>query len=188
MKRVVLSAWMVVGLFVLTGVARANEVIGPWGDEDPFPIACVDFSGTWQNDAGQIYQVEQGRCSWLKLKMRGIQETNRTMKLDGRVRSISGDEWRGTVRYGWNEAEYGTAIETNRVIRFANRTLTEFVSLEFVNGDLILETTYRVVEWRSENGRSPVVERANTQSVFRRQRAEGESCRKSQTPCPPRRS
>ncbi|MFX6218450.1 hypothetical protein ABTF55_21875, partial [Acinetobacter baumannii] len=37
------------------------------GDEDPFPLACVDFSGSWKSDDGDKYAIAQKHCSEIRI-------------------------------------------------------------------------------------------------------------------------
>lgn len=114
------------------------------GDGDPIPWACVDFSGAWKSETGKQVQIEQHKCSWLKVRgASNLQDSGTVIVPDDKIRTIAEDDFRGAVRYRWNSTEYGSVLETSRVICYANRTVNEYVTLEWVNDNLLLETTYR---------------------------------------------
>jgi hypothetical protein len=126
-----------------SGPAHAQTGL-KFGDEDPIPWACVDFSGSWKSDAGGQIQIEQRKCSWLKVKgNNGLQDNAVVIVPDDKIRTFADDSYRGAVRYRWNSREYGSVLETSRVICYSNRTIEEYVTLEQVSENLLLETTYR---------------------------------------------
>lgn len=138
----------------------------PTGDEDIYPIACVNFSGVWEADAGPIYQVEQKRCNWLRIHASvDSQDESRTIVPDNKVRSVSGSQWTGVIRHRWNNPRgYGSVVETYKTMYYQDRRVTEVVFLEIVNDSLLLESTYRTIELNA--GGRPRQEYA--QRVFRR--------------------
>lgn len=154
-------------LALLAGNAFASPVIT--GDGDPFPVACADFSGNWRSDQNQVYSVGQKGCEWLKIvKSDGHGNTSLTIVPDGVSRSIYGSEWKGTVRHRWNSQRFGAVVETHRTMIFSAKTITEFVTLEEVNENLLLENTYRVIANGGSDGQ-PKYE--YNQQVFRREGA-----------------
>lgn len=131
-------------LLVLPLVSQAG---GTFGDEDPYPLACFDFSGNWKSDTGESLAIEQSECKWLKIKSKfDSQDAITTIVPDDKARKISGNRWTGEVRHRWNNKTYATTIETHRKIQFEDRVVTDLVLLEKVNDDLILESTYRTTE------------------------------------------
>jgi hypothetical protein len=139
------------------------------GDGDPFPVACSDFSGIWRSDQNQVYSVGQKGCEWLKIvKSDGGINFSVTIVPDGVSRSIYGTEWKGTVRHRWNSQRFGAVVETHRKMVFSAKTVTEFVTLEEVNDNLLLENTYRVIA-QAEGEGQPKYE--YSQQVFRREGA-----------------
>jgi len=119
---------------------------GPLGDEDIYPISCVDFSGAWQGDTGPFLEIEQSKCNWLRIRATvGSQDTSTTIIPDNKRRSITGNQWTGVIRHRWNTRSYGSVIETYKTMYFSDRRVTEVVLLEIVNGNLMLQSTYRKV-------------------------------------------
>lgn len=147
--------------------AFAGQVSGTkGGDGDPFPVACSNFSGMWRSDQNHTYLIGQKSCSWLQIrKTEGGENVSLTIVPDGVRRTAFGAEWKGTVRHRWNSEDFGAVVETYRTMIFSEKTVTEFVTLEEVNENLILENTYRVIEGHGD-GSTPLYE--YNQQVFRR--------------------
>lgn len=155
---------LALALALVSAPAFASPVIT--GDGDPFPVACADFSGSWRSDQNQVYHVDQKACEWLQIvKSGGRDNYAMTIVPDGISRSIYGSEWRGTVRHRWNSQRFGAVVETHRTMVFTAKTVTEFVTLEEVNNNLLLENTYRV----SETGEDEIPKYEYDQQVFRRE-------------------
>jgi hypothetical protein len=150
---------LLVSLSVFAGDPR------PTGDEDIYPIACVDFSGAWEGDSGPLYQIEQKRCNWLRIHATvGSQDTSTTIVPDNKRRSASGSSWTGVVRHRWNKSKnYGSVLETYRTMYYSNRRVSESIFLEVVNDSLLLESVYRTIEPNSGVPRNEY-----SQNVFRR--------------------
>lgn len=153
-------------LFVApSAFAHGISTIKPFGDGDPFPVACANFSGEWRSDKAQVYQVAQRDCSWIQIHKYGPSlDLQMTIVPDNVQRSISAQDFTGTVRHRWNSRTFGATVETHRTMEFSDRSVTEYVSLEEVNENLILENTYRVTDMK--DGSAPQNEYA--QQVFRR--------------------
>lgn len=136
------------------------------GDGDGFPLACVDFGGRWKSDKGTAYDIQQVGCEWLQLKAQVGKDTiTTTIVPDNQTRSIPDSIECGSVRYRWNSLEKGSTIETHRKIYKIDREITELVTLEHVNDGLVLESTYRTIEFKYGD-RPPQQE--IKQEVFRR--------------------
>lgn len=140
-----------------------------YGDEDFFPVSCIDFSGHWTSDKGKNYNIEQRECKWLRIHaIFGTKDTSTTIVPDNKDRSISETDYSGVVRHRWNARNYGRMIETNRTLYFHDRTISELVILESVNQDLLLESTYRTITLtKPQKGVEPVRHEYD-QQVFRR--------------------
>jgi hypothetical protein len=78
---------------------------------------------------------------------------------------VQGTDFKETVRHRWNSLRFGAVVETHRKMIFTEKTVTEFVTLEEVNDNLILENTYRVIASGETDG-LPKYE--YNQQVFRR--------------------
>lgn len=146
--------WLFLAALVGTSVASAAQAApGTLGDDDPFPVACINFEGQWRSDWGQTYEIDQKACKWLRIRTTiDSQNNSLTIVPDGKARSVSGQDWTGTVRHRWNSLSHATMVETHRSQYFEDHTVTEFVTLEQVNQDLLLESTYRTVEYFQRNG------------------------------------
>ncbi|MGZ3695347.1 MAG: hypothetical protein ACXWQO_14620 [Bdellovibrionota bacterium] len=124
------------------------------GDEDPIPWACVDFGGSWKSDSGKQVTIEQRKCNWLKVKgPTNVQDGSVVIVPDDKVRTFTDDDYHAAVRYRWNSSEYGSVLQTSRLICYANRTVEEYVTLEQVNDNLLLETTYRTTTSLNGDGK-----------------------------------
>jgi hypothetical protein len=163
------GALLAAGLF-----SAAPERALARGDGDGFPLACVDFGGRWKSDSGTSFRVLQLGCEWLQFKvqlMGGSDEITTTIVPDNQARSIPGSPVCGVVRYRWNSLDSGTAIETHRKKYLFDRVVTELVTLEHVNDGLVLESTYRTIEFKSGEHGPPQHE--YKQEVFRRVQESG---------------
>lgn len=146
----VLKRWMVV--LVLLGLAFSATITfadyGTFGDDDPFPVACINFSGTWRSDLGAEYIIGQTKCNRIRItvKLDSKDDAVTTIVPDNRTRKISGNAWKGSVRSKWNGKKRGTILETYRTIHFAEYTITEVIMLERVNDKLLLENVIRVIK------------------------------------------
>lgn len=144
---------ILMGLWLASGAAHAGDLRAR-GDDDAIPWACVDFTGNWTAESGKLVQIEQRRCNWLKLKgTMGLQDNATVIVPDDKVRTIAEDKYRGAVRYRWNSNEYGSILENVKVICYNNRTVEEYVTLEWVNDHLLLETTYRTTTYFQGDGK-----------------------------------
>lgn len=143
---------------VLMGLATAQLVCGTalagkdsnrgFGDEHPIPWACVNFEGQWKADNGRAVNISQRKCSWLKMTLGvGYEDSSIIIVPDDKVRNFVDNEndVKGSARYRWNSEKYGSVLETYRELFFGNRHIMEFVTLEQVNENLLLESTYRVI-------------------------------------------
>jgi hypothetical protein len=137
-------------LFCLSAVpvaAYAYSVPRTFGDEDPYPLACLDFSGHWKSDDGELLDIVQGNhCRWLELHSSFNSPDGATVTTivpDDKDRAISGNQWKGMIRHRWNNKKFATAVETHRSLYYSDKTVTELVVLERVNENLLLESTYR---------------------------------------------
>jgi hypothetical protein len=158
------------------GVSEASRGGGgSLGDDNPYPLACFDFSGVWKSDSGEFLAIEQGQCEWLKIKATyDSQDVITTIVPDDKARKISGNRWVGEVRHRWNNKTYATMIETHRKMKYADRVVTDLVLLEKVNDNLILESTYRTTEMNPGEEQC-TTEPRYTQRVFRLQPGAGRS-------------
>jgi hypothetical protein len=120
-----------------------------YGDEDPIPWACVSFEGQWKADNGRPINIVQKDCSWLKITSGPGYSDQAPVVIvpDDKVRSFKANECSGSARYRWNSQKVGTVLETYRQYETLNRHVEEFVTLEQVNNDLLLESTYRVIRF-----------------------------------------
>lgn len=152
MKRWVILAALAV--FLGSMQAWAGEPT-PTGDEDIYPIACVDFSGSWEGDAGPLYQIEQKRCNWLRIHATvDSQDTSTTIVPDNKRRSVSGSKWTGVVRHRWGGTkDFGKMLESYKTMYFADHRVQEVATLEVVNESLLLESIYRTIQ--PSNGGQP---------------------------------
>jgi len=155
--------WLLVLLMLpVVGVASGRS----FGDEDPYPLRCEDFSGSWRSDEGEVMNIAQGnKCDWVKLRAAlGSRDREITIVPDGKARVVSGNHWKGMVRYRWNDK--ANTIESHKTMEFSGgqRVVTELVLLEKVNSDLVLESIYRST--RNIGERQPKNE--YFQNVFRR--------------------
>jgi hypothetical protein len=152
-----------------------NTQAGPKvGDEDPFPLVCLNFTGNWKSDSQEFLQIQQGECKWLKVRPNiDSQDGVTTILPDGKSRSIVSGQYTGFERHRWNSKERGTAIETYRTLYYTNQTVEELVLLEMVNADLLLETTYRSYDKKPPKKEKVSPKNEYSQRVFRRVRASG---------------
>jgi hypothetical protein len=144
----------VVAIGLMASVAQGGKPddVRRSDDEDIFPISCYDFSGYWQADTGQTYTIEQRRCSWLRLSASlGSRGTTVTIVPDNRKRPFGGENFQGEVRYRWNAKKNARIVEAHRTMAYADRKVNELVMLEWVNENLILESTYRTIEAQGQN-------------------------------------
>lgn len=145
------------------GPSQARAVALSVGDEDPFPLRCVDFSGKWRSDSGASYKIGQYRCKWLEIAMSfGAEQISLTIVPDNRVRTMPGIE--GKVRHRWNSPRYGSIIEAHMSFLEGTAHVSEVITYEMVTPNLLLETTYRTIEC---TGLSKP-RRETEQQVFRR--------------------
>jgi len=166
---------LVLALMAMAGNSEASRGGDILGDDNPYPLACFDFSGGWKSDSGEFLAIEQGQCEWLKIKATyDSQDAITTIVPDDKARKISGNRWVGEVRHRWNNKTYATVIETHRTMQFEDRVVTDLVLLEKVNDNLILESTYRTTEMNpGEKECNP--EPQYSQKVFRLQTGAGRS-------------
>ena len=153
---------------ILPAMAGGNE---RRGDEDPIPWACVDFSGSWKADkSGKLVNIDQKNCRWLKMQSTlGTQEDSSITIIvpDNKVRNFTEDDHEGSVRSRWNSRTFGTVLESYRVLCYPTRVVEEFITLEKVTDDLLLESTYRIST--PHDGRPAQVQKP--QQVLLRRRA-----------------
>lgn len=152
------------GLFLVSVLAHAGPVDG-FGDENgPFPLACINFTGSWVGDYGSNYEISQKRCAMLRIKATmGSTASSTTIVPDNKSRNVSGGQWTGQVRHRWNSIDFGTGIETYRTMFFEEMKVSEVVIIELVNENLLLESVYRTIEPNKGKKRQEVM-----QQVFRR--------------------
>lgn len=133
------------------------------GDEDPFPLACVDFSGSWSSDEGDHYAIQQKHCSQIKIASSGpVDRETMTIVPDNRTRPgpVKGSQ----IRHRWNSPDDATVLESHRTYSEEGAQITEVVTLERANDNLLLQTTYRTIDY---GGSTPPRHEYN-QVVFRR--------------------
>jgi len=162
----------VIGLALLAAMSvgvSAWAGPGTLGDDSPYPLACMNFSGSWQSDNKEILHIEQGECKWLTIRTKvGPRDQATTIVPDDKARSISGSQWTGQVRHRWNSKTSATIIETHRELVYADHTVEELVLLEKVNPDLLLESTYRTVKSLEKGSEDCPPRQEYEQRVFRR--------------------
>ena len=158
---------LVIGVLLAPGVMAGKG--GGLGDDTPYPLACVDFSGTWNSDEGEQLEIEQGgQCRWLRVRSSlDSQDGSVVIVPDDKIRYVDGGGWKGTIRHRWNSKKKATTIETYRSFQFSDHVVTEMVLLDKVNNDLLLETTFRKTEY--VDCRECVPEQERSQRFFRLQ-------------------
>ncbi|MCO5142839.1 MAG: hypothetical protein M9962_07100 [Oligoflexia bacterium] len=146
---------LVVGLVLLSACAggvyaSSSKDFWIFGDEHIFPVTCYDFSGSWKSDADRRYNIEQRKCNWMKIEFSFGSHDGQTTTIvpDDKERRLIGSDWNGVVRHRWNSLTDARNIETYRKMDFKDRVVSEVIMLESVNGDLILESTYRTIEYK----------------------------------------
>jgi hypothetical protein len=160
-----LSVWL---LAFAAPAAHARPGYDPTAGEDPFPLMCVDLSGTWRSDGGDRYQISQRQCSFLKVQMfYGSDSETLTIVPDNRTRPDHG----GQVRHRWNSPQNASILESHRTYVESGMRITDVTMLERASDDLLLMTTYRTIECISQPGQPPRHE--SYQVVFRRVQNEG---------------
>jgi hypothetical protein len=137
------------------------------GDGDPFPLKCVDFTGAWRSDAGYRYDIHQTNCKLLKIKMNWKQYGENTVSIvpDNLTRAIPGID-RSAMRHRWNSNRIGSVLESHRVFVEEGNKVIEVVMYERASENLLLETTYTMVESLTRPG--VPLKRDYEQQVFRR--------------------
>lgn len=149
-----------------TGDFRAGQYPGT-GDGDPFPLQCVDFSGTWKADNGARYTISQQNCKYLKINMvwGNFEEDTISIVPDNKSRGIPGRD-RSAVRHRWNSPRTGTMLESHRSFVSEGYRYTEVVIYELeASAGIMLETSYSTAECLARPGK---IERGYEQQVFRR--------------------
>lgn len=167
MKRV---SWLALLAAVGLG-ASASVWAGPgtFGDDDPYPLACMNLSGVWQSDSKEVLQIEQVDCKWLTIHTKvGPNDQATTIVPDDVSRMISGSKWTGHVRHRWNNKINATSIETHREMAYEDKDVQELILLEKVNPDLLLESTYRTIQLRNEGKEDCPPQQEYSQRFFRR--------------------
>jgi hypothetical protein len=150
-------------LFLLQGA----QALAGQGGEDPFPRACVNFSGLWVSDQGNSYGIQQQDCSKIQIQQQCANTTQSAMVTiipDDKTRSLRGNSWTEQELYRWDQKSYGSSIQTYSTIRYSDRTVTAVVQMEIANPSLLLQTTYTKTTF--DDGRAP--QEQNTQEMFRR--------------------
>lgn len=144
MKKLWLALALLAGLMNVSAWAGGTEILG---DDDPYPLVCLNFSGEWRSDENEYLQIQQSGCRWLKVKASyDFQNGVTTIVPDDKSRIISGAEWKGTERHRWNNKNNATSIETHRYLHYPDKVVTELVMLEKANENLLLESTFRRIE------------------------------------------
>jgi hypothetical protein len=157
---------LVFNLLMVMVAFTAAKVHAEFGDEHIFPYACFNFSGVWQTEIGDEYNIKQKGCSRLEIEReyKGNAEVQKTTIVpDGKARKVTGNTWKGEIRHRWDAKNYGATVESFAEIVYSDRKVKETVLLESVNENLILETLYRTTEI---TGATPKSE--NYQRIFRR--------------------
>jgi hypothetical protein len=167
MKKVTLLALL--AAFGLGAATVALAGPGTLGDDNPYPLACMNFSGSWQSDSKEVLHIEQGDCKWLTIRTKiGPRDQATTIVPDDKSRSISGSQWTGQVRHRWNSKANATIIETHRELTYADHTVEELVLLEKVNPDILLESTYRTIKSLEQGKEDCAPRQEYEQRMFRR--------------------
>jgi hypothetical protein len=118
------------------------------GDEDPFPLACVDFSGSWRSDNGDKYAIQQHHCSQIKIAATydGGDDGRETIMIVPDNRTRPGPVKGSQIRHRWNSADEATVLETHRSYVQDGNAVTEVTTIERANDNLLLQTTYRTID------------------------------------------
>ena len=159
-------ALLIAAATLLPVVSQASQYPGA-GDGDPFPLQCVDFSGTWKADNGAKYTISQQDCKYLKINMvwGNFEEDTISIVPDNKNRIIPGRE-RSAVRHRWNNPRTGTVLESHRSYVMNGYRIVEVVMYELeTSAGIMLETTYSTAECLARPGK---IERGYEQQVFRR--------------------
>jgi hypothetical protein len=158
---------------VLVSPAAQADSLRIYGDGDPFPLSCVDFSGSWRTDAGENFAMSQHNCDRLRIVFSyGSEQNMVTIVPDNRTRPVEGGQ--GQVRHRWNSSNRGTIMETHRVFMDQGARITEVITFELAQRDLLLETTYTTVECPADSGQA---RHETHQRVFRRMKGQTESAK-----------
>jgi len=163
MVRKFFVAWL---FAVVLGVTVADAKDPGTAGEDPFPLKCVDFSGSWMADNGTRYKISQDNCKRLAITMTWKNYTQDTISIvpDNRSRGIPGMD-KSAIRNRWNSSRMGSIIESHRSWVEGVNKITEVVMYERASTGLLLETVYTTVECLTRPG---IVQRDYEQQVFRR--------------------
>jgi len=133
------------------------------GDEDPFPLACVDFSGSWKSDAGDNYAIQQKQCSQIKIAMSSPKDRE-TMTIVPDNRTRPGPLKGSQIRHSWNSSDNATVLEIHRTYSQNGAQITEVITFEQASDKLLLQTRYRTIDF----GGSMPPKHEYDQMVFRR--------------------
>jgi hypothetical protein len=151
--------------------AATSWAVGPGilGDDDPYPLACISFSGDWRSDSNEFLEIQQAGCKWLQIRALVGQNDGSTTTIvpDDKARAISGAQWTGLVRHRWNSKTNATIIETHREMNYSDKRVEELVLLEKVNPDLLLESTYRTTKVRPRGKEDSPPQQETSQRMFR---------------------
>lgn len=165
--------WVVLwGALVVPSASWAGP--GILGDDSPYPLACMNFTGQWKSDSDEFLDIRQGDCKWLTIRTKiGPRDHATTIVPDDKAREISGSQWTGHVRHRWNSKVNGTIIETHKELVYADKMVEELVLLEKVNPKLLLESTYRTIRVDAGGKEVSPPQQEYEQRVFRLQTMNG---------------
>ena len=162
----ILKFWLFLAVLAILAPSAFAKLHGPEAGEDPFPLLCTDFTGSWRADNGDRYMIQQRKCSFLKVQMFYNSSATETMNIVPDNRTRPGPSRGSQIRHRWNAPENATVLESHQRYIDGNVQVTEVVMFEQANDNLLLQTTYRTIENLDAPGQQPRHE--YSQQVFRR--------------------
>src|SRR3989338_5423212 len=103
---------------VTPATAEKKGKWGTYGDGDTFPLSCVDFSGIWEDESDQKYEIIQTGCRMIRVRAIDSKANGSytTIVPDNRKRNIDIEDGRRVERHRWNSMKHGTRVESHMKI------------------------------------------------------------------------
>ena len=160
--------WFVLVLFLVT-TFEVQAKNNPFGDDDYYPVGCVDLSGRWTRARGsdRTIEIHQEGCKGILVKAINGTNSRDLLSIDpnGKTYSQAGDGYTTKMRGSWNSFYYGTTVEFYVETIYPDQEVIEVFKFQRIKEDKLLIRKAKYVV----NNRDDTVVRVFSEDIFERE-------------------
>lgn len=147
--------WAILLWTLISAAPLAHAGKGPFGDDDYYPVGCVDLSGRWKNaaDPSKSLDIVQKDCKALRISAEQNHKVTDIIDIDPNGKTYREDcsGCSSQTRGSWDSSFYGAVLQTYRETSYSDRNEVEVVYMQKVKEKHLLVQSIHYVLKREDD-------------------------------------